>query len=238
MVSILYLFIVFFASVLQAATGFGFSIIATPFLLFLFAPDVAIQVNLFVSILISLLLFIQIRRDVYLPLIKRLVIGSVIGAPIGVILLQLINETVIKISVGTLLLFVTVLLVLPVKMQQTNVRDLTIGGLSGTLTASIGMPGPPLLAYFAGVKMTKEQIRATTLAFFLLIYPISIGLQWITISINRDVWGLVGLALPAVIAGLIVGHFIFKKMNQALFRNVTYILLLVAGVGLIIESIW
>ncbi|MFB4212203.1 sulfite exporter TauE/SafE family protein [Shouchella sp. JSM 1781072] len=236
MVSFLFLLIVFFASILQAATGFGFSIVATPFLLFLFVPDVAIQVNLLVSIVISLFLFIQIRQDVYIPLVKRLVMGSIIGAPLGVLLLQLVSETVVKASVGILLILVTILLILPFTMRQTNGRDVGIGGLSGTLTASIGMPGPPLLAYFAGVKMTKEQTRATTLAFFLIIYPISFGLQWVTLGISGDVWGLVGMALPVVVIGLVVGQLLFKRMNQVLFRNVTYVLLLLAGIGLLVET--
>ena len=39
-------FIILIAAILQTSTGFGFSIFATPFLLLLFTPNEAIQINL------------------------------------------------------------------------------------------------------------------------------------------------------------------------------------------------
>ena len=43
---VLFLIIILFATVLQTSTGFGFSTLATPLLLFLFGPAEAIQINL------------------------------------------------------------------------------------------------------------------------------------------------------------------------------------------------
>ena len=46
----IFVFISLVASILKISTGFGFLILATPFLLLLFEPMVAIQINLIVSL--------------------------------------------------------------------------------------------------------------------------------------------------------------------------------------------
>ena len=67
--------IILFASILQTSTGFGFSIMATPFLLMIFNPMEAIQINLVLSLVISSALIAKIRKDVDTDLLKKLIIG-------------------------------------------------------------------------------------------------------------------------------------------------------------------
>ncbi|MGW6608798.1 TSUP family transporter, partial [Peribacillus butanolivorans] len=51
--ALIFICIVLVASILQSSTGFGFSIMATPFLLMLFQPQEAIQINIILSLVIS-----------------------------------------------------------------------------------------------------------------------------------------------------------------------------------------
>lgn len=76
--------IVFFASVLQAATGFGFAIMATPFLLLVFDSRECVQISIILAFVVSLLLIRKIIKDVDKVLLRRLIIGSVVGVPLGV----------------------------------------------------------------------------------------------------------------------------------------------------------
>ncbi len=59
---LLFIMIILVASLLQTSTGFGFSILATPFLLLLFEPAEAIQINLILSLVISLALITKIKK--------------------------------------------------------------------------------------------------------------------------------------------------------------------------------
>ncbi len=61
---LVFIVIILIASILQTSTGFGFSIMATPFLLFLFEPREAIQINLALSLVISAVLIRKISQDV------------------------------------------------------------------------------------------------------------------------------------------------------------------------------
>ena len=234
----LFFIIVFIASILQTSTGFGFSILATPFLLLLFEPAYAIQINLVLSFFISLALITTIRKDIRFDMITRLVIGSFIGLPIGIGIFLYLNTFLLKIVVGMIILMLTILLILQYRIHQHERKDIFVGSISGLLTTSIGMPGPPLLLYFAGAKMGKETIRGTTLAFYLFIYIASLIFQITFAGTGIIVWKSVLYALPIVVIGLILGQKLFIRINQWVFQIFTYVLLAFTGLYLLIESFY
>ncbi|MFJ7737359.1 sulfite exporter TauE/SafE family protein [Lysinibacillus sp. NPDC097287] len=233
----IFICIILVATILQASTGFGFSIMATPFLLMLFLPQEAIQINIILSLIISTILIWRIRKDIDKMLLKRISLGSIVGIPFGFIIFMLSNITVIKLVVGVLLLLLTLLLICNFKMKATPMRDFIVGGVSGALTTSIGMPGPPLLLYFTGTNIKKEHLRATTLAFFLFIFCISLLTQILFTGTSILIWQSSLYAIPIVCIGLYIGQIIFKRINQQIFRLFTYILLICTGMFLLIESI-
>lgn len=234
---IFFICIVLIASILQTSTGFGFSIMATPLLLLLFFPQEAIQINIILSLIISLSLIRSIRNEVDLLLLKRLILSSVFGVPFGILIYILININAFKIGVAVLLLALTVLLICNFRVRQTRNRDYLTGGLSGLFTTSIGMPGPPLLLYFTGTDTGKNKLRATTLAFYLFIYLISLITQIIFTGTSMLIWKSSLYAVPAVLLGLFIGQFIYKWINQRIFRVFTYILLSCTGIYLLIQSL-
>ncbi|RCW76922.1 sulfite exporter TauE/SafE family protein [Saliterribacillus persicus] len=235
---LLFIIIILLASILQTSTGFGFSIIATPFLLLLFEPKEAIQINLLLSLVISLALIFKIKKDVDFGILKRFILGSVFGLPAGILIFLMVSVKELKLIVGIILLVLTVLLLLRYRIMKTGKRDLAVGGLSGLFTTSIGMPGPPLLIYFAGSNTTKHTLRATTLAFYLFIYFLSMLIQVFFAGTTKLVWTHSLAALPLVVLGLFVGQLIFKYISSKLFQIFIYIILLFTGVYLLWEGIF
>ncbi|HDR7795653.1 TPA: sulfite exporter TauE/SafE family protein [Bacillus luti] len=233
----MFICIILVASVLQTSTGFGFSIMATPFLLMLFSPQEAIQINIILSLIISISLIWKIRTDVDFILLKRLAIGSIVGVPFGILLFVSIDINIFKLAVSILLLILTVMLICNFKVKSTQSRDFVVGGVSGLLTTSIGMPGPPLLLYFTGTDVKKEKLRATTLAFYLFIYFVSLITQIFFTGTNKLIWESSLYAIPIVFLGLFLGQIIFKWLSQRFFRIFTYVLLSCTGMYLLIESL-
>lgn len=233
---ILFITIILFASILQTSTGFGFSIMATPFLLLLFEPKEAIQINLLLSLVISLALIRKIRQDVDIGILKRFIIGSIPGLPIGIFIFLLVNTSYLKMGIGIVILTLTFLLIINVRLKTSNRKDLVVGSLSGALTTGIGMPGPPLLLYFAGTATDKERLRATTLAFYLYIYAVSLLIQVAFAGTSKTVWTSSVMALPLVAIGLYVGQLLFNHINQKTFRLFTYVILLFTGFYLLLQS--
>ncbi|MCM3666312.1 sulfite exporter TauE/SafE family protein [Mesobacillus subterraneus] len=233
----LFITIILVASILQTSTGFGFSIMATPFLLMLFLPHEAIQINIILSLVISISLIWKIKCDIDTILLKRLTLGSMAGVPLGISVFLSIDITAFKLAVSILLLLLTLLLILNFTVKATPVRDYIVGGLSGLLTTSIGMPGPPLLLYFTGSGTGKAKLRATTLAFYLFIYFISLLTQVIFVGTNKTIWSSSLYAIPIVFIGLLAGQIIFKWIPQRIFRVLSYFLLSGTGIYLLFESL-
>ena len=234
---ILFSIIIFVASILQTSTGFGFSIMATPFLLLLFEPREAIQINLILSLVISAALIMKIKKDIDMGILKRFVAGSLAGLPIGIAIFLTLDMTLLKIGVSMLILVLTVLLMLNFRINGSQKRDLAAGGFSGAFTTSIGMPGPPLLLYFSGTDTAKEKLRGTTLAFYLWIYAISLLIQVVFAGTSAEIWKSSAAGLPMVVIGLFLGQILFRWVNQELFRKLTYILLFFTGIYLLIQQL-
>ena len=236
MTIILFITIILLASILQTSTGFGFSIMATPFLLLLFEANEAIQINLLLSLIISLALISRIRKAVDIEILKRFIIGSLPGLPIGILVFLLVNTNHLKTGIGLVILTLTLLLLFNFRLKQSNRRDMVVGSLSGALTTGIGMPGPPLLLYFSGTATDKERLRATTLAFYLYIYAVSLLIQVAFAGTSKTVWTASAMALPLVAIGLYVGQLLFNHINQKTFRLFTYVVLLFTGIYLLLQS--
>ncbi|MFD1928316.1 sulfite exporter TauE/SafE family protein [Sporosarcina siberiensis] len=228
--------IILFASVLQTSTGFGFSIMATPFLLMIYEPREAIQINIVLSLIISAVLFFKIRQDIDLGIVKRFIIGSIPGLPIGIFLFLMANATRLKLGISIVILVLTFLLILKYRIKKTNRRDYAVGLFSGGLTTAIGMPGPPLLLYFSGTETNKESLRATTLAFYLFIYSASLLTQVFFAGTSKVVWTSSLAALPVLFIGLYIGQRIFAYINQKYFRRITYVILVFTGLYLLLDS--
>lgn len=229
--------LVLVASTLQAGTGFGFSIMATPFLLLLFEPHDAIQINIILSLLISVIMTYKIRSEINKESLIRLIKGSLIGIFPGMLLFIFLDVRPLKILVSILILASTALLVVKINVKQTNTNELITGALSGLLTTCLGMPGPPLLIYFAGAKVDKSTLRGTAIAYFVFILPVSLLLQFSMYSISKGVWISTLWALPFTVMGIYLGQWVFARLNQQLFEKIIFALLFFTGIYLLLTTL-
>lgn len=226
MIFLLSAFVVLLASVLHAATGFGFSILAVPMLLLLYEPWQAVQINLVLSIALSLMLIPQTWTQIDKDLLWRLLPSSALGAPLGLLLLMRGDSDAIKTVIALLIWLLTGLLVWRLRFARTPMRDRLSGVLAGIMTSAVGMGGVPLLVYFAGTNIPKATARATVLAFFLFIYSLSLTLQVGIFAHPFQTWWLpVGL-LPVALLGVNIGKRLYMQLSQTNFVRVVHVVLL------------
>ncbi|MFM1652954.1 sulfite exporter TauE/SafE family protein [Brevibacillus sp. B_LB10_24] len=233
---IMLVLIVLVASLLQTSTGYGFSIIGTPFLLLLYPVHTAIQINIILSLCLSVFMILKIGKEVDKPLLIRLVKGSITGVVLGLVVYLYIDMRLLKMVVGALILILTVLLVLKRTIKRTRNRDMVTGGISGLLTTSIGVPGPPLLLYFSGAGTDKATLRSTTLAYYLFVYFVSLVMQISFGGTSKEAWISSLVAIPSLFGGIVLGQLFFKWISQKTFRFITYVILIFTGGYLLITS--
>ncbi|WP_347490289.1 sulfite exporter TauE/SafE family protein [Desulfoscipio sp. XC116] len=231
--------IVFIASILQTATGFGFAIMAVPCLLAVFEPHDAIELNIILSFLIAFFLNLKIYDRVDRETLKRLIIGSLFGIPPGLLIFLYLDVRLLKVLVSILILSSTCLLVAKVKFQQSKIKELIVGVFSGLLTTSIGMPGPPLMIYYAGNEVDKETLRSTTIAYCVFVNIISFFLQFFFYHTSKIVWVSTLWSIPFMLLGVFLGQLIFVRLNQDFLKRIVInVLLFITGIYLLITTIY
>lgn len=227
--------IVFFAAALQAITGFGFAVIATPLFLLIMNSTEAISISIFLSLFMSAIMLPPLWQTINWQLFKRLIIGSILGAPFGLWLLMALPIETIKFFVAALLVFFVINVLITKKVVVLLGRlkylcEMATGLISGILTASLGMPGAPLAMYFSKTNAPKEQVRSTALAFYVGIYIVSIIMQAFAGQIASHSVISFFYLLPAAIAGTFCGYKLFSKVNQRYFRILVNSIMFYTGI--------
>jgi len=217
----------FFGSAVQAATGFGFALLAAPIYLTAMGSSAAIQVLVVVHLAQSLMLVPGLWKDAPRRLLKPLVLASLLGFPIGLGVFLLLDLTTLKLTVGAAMIGFAVLLAarelgwLRFGGNGSVVSSATIaaaGGVAGLLTAVLVAPGPPLILLSGWMRLSKRDSRALTLTFFAFCYVMATALHATWGGMAASSWKLAALLAPVVIVGTIAGSALANRMSEGWFR--------------------
>ena len=226
------------ASLVLGLAGFGIGLVALAFLPFLMSPDTAIVLMTVYTVVFSTAMFVPLRRYFVAAGMTALLVGSVMGTPLGVWLLATLPASTLNRMIGAMLVIVVVLEWLGVYPARLHGRAWALGAglLAGVLGGAVGTPGPPVVLYTASQGWSPRSIKANLQAFFVVNQVvILIGYWWaglVTAEVGRFT---VLFAVPAV-AGLAAGMALFDRIDQARFRKIVFALLFVSGLALFVRG--
>jgi uncharacterized membrane protein YfcA len=247
---------IFVASFLQGAIGIGFGVIAGPVVLIVMNDGAAIQVSILLSFLSAAMLAPGVRRQVDRPLLKRIFAGSLLGAPLGIVLFGLIGVATLKLLAAISVAFMAAVAsglitrLRAMTASRTNrpasnpgsspvmagVLAGAVGIISGMMNAALAMPGPVVAAFMAAADRGKQATRAMTLMLFVISYPVAYAFQW-AVAGRSDAALLLSLWLaPTTIAGVVAGRLTAPLISERLFRKII-IALLIATAGALLLSL-
>ena len=235
----------FAGALVQAASGFGFAIVAAP--VFLAATGATWSISLLVALHVvqSAMLAPAVWREAPPVALRRLLAGAVLGCPVGLALFLWADVRTLKIAVGVLILAVTALILArerglagaPARGSGATERDggaaVVTGAFSGAMTSLLVMPGPPLMVWLMGTSLGKAPSRALSLTFFAVCYVAVTLLNAAAGQLPPRVWGMVALLAPAVVVGTLAGSRIVRHISETAFRRVVLTLLVLSGLGAI-----
>jgi uncharacterized protein len=218
---------------LQAATGFGFSLLAAPLLFAAIDPEPAVVLLLVLGLEVNLLTLSTERRRPR-PLRRStvtLLAWALPGSLAGVAVLRALPAEALQVAVtlgvaGTLAAR---------RVTTAHVPAWAAGIAAGALTTSTSTNGPPILLHLLGRGATPAQVRDTLTVCFVGLA----GLGALALFGTGDPAlpdGTLTLALvPAVLAGHLVGRRAFARLSQSGSYELvlTVVLLAAAIVGLI-----
>jgi uncharacterized membrane protein YfcA len=116
--------------------------------------------------------------------------------------------------------------------------DTGAGFLNGVLSGLTGLPGFLITVWCQFRGWTKDVQRAVfqpVMLAAIVVNAISLSFAGV---ITRDTVELYLLGLPAMAAGIWIGFKLYGKLDEAAFRKVVLVMLLMSGLGLIAAQAW
>jgi len=182
----------------------------------------------------------KLRHALTWKSIAPFVIGGLVGIPIGTVLLTYLDPAYLRTGVGVLLLiYGTYGLAQPTLMPLPSNRliDSGIGVANGVLAGLTGLPGF-IITVWCQLRGWKKDVQRTIFQPVILA-AMAANLLSLSIAgaITADVMRLYLIGLPAMVAGLWMGFKLYGRLDDAAFRKVILVLLLLAGLGLVVPRV-
>ena len=230
--------VLFLATVIRSAFGFGEALVAVPLLALVVPVGIAAPVAVLASITVALVVVLQDWRHIHLRSAARLVISTLFGIPLGLLVLKTVPEAIVKATLAVVIIGFSIFsLARPshYELKNDNLAWL-FGFFAGVLGGAYGVNGPPLVIFGTLRKWTPAHFRATLQGYFLpastagMVGYFFAGL-W-TSTVNRYyLWSLPGIVLAAFL-----GRVINRRLNARQFLLYVHAGLIGIGVLLLIQA--
>jgi hypothetical protein len=235
------LVVLFFSTLVRSTLGFGEALIAVPLLALRIPVAVAAPLAVLVSVLVAAIIVLQDWKKIEVRSAVSLFAASLLGIPLGLLLLTAVNDHVVKLILGMVIaLFSLYSLTIKPKWHLEHDHPILLavaGFCSGILGGAYGMNGPPLAVYGSLRRWSPQHFRATLQGYFLpaslvgLLGYAALGL-WSS-SVTR--YFLV--SLPAVLVAIVIGRFFNDRLHGKAFFQIVFAGLLVLGAILIAQGL-
>jgi uncharacterized protein len=238
---LLVLAIVFLATLIRSAFGFGEALIAVPLLAFCMPLTVAAPLAVLLSVTVAAVVVAQDWRHIHLRSAAGLVVATVFGIPIGLLVLTNSHQEMVKAGLGILIaLFAGYSLIARdgLRLEHEHRPLLLLSGfVAGIMGGAYGMNGPPLVVYGSLRRWSPQQFRATLQAYFLPASLLGMAGYWSAGLWTRTVTHEFLLSIPVMLPAVLLGRVINRHFSGAAFLKYVYGGLVLIGAVLFVEAI-
>jgi len=235
------LLVVFIATLIRSAFGFGEALFAVPLLALRLPLGVAAPLAVLISITIAAVVVSQDWQKIHVRSTGWLIFATLFGIPLGLVLLTSSHQRAVKITLAILIMSFAAYSLIgrnPPELRRESLAWLLgCGFFAGVLGGAYGMNGPPLVVYGAMRRWSAQHFRATLQGYFL---PASIlgmaGYWW------RGLWipavtHYYLISLPVLIPAILIGRAVNHRLRGDSFLKYVYLGLACVGAILLIQTI-
>jgi uncharacterized membrane protein YfcA len=231
--------VIFLATLIRSAFGFGEALVAVPLLALLMPAREAVPLATLFSITVAVIAVVQDWQKIHLRSAGWLVISTLFGIPLGLWLLAAVAEALVKAILALVILAFSSFCLAsrnPYRLQDDRLAWV-FGFGAGVLGGAYGMNGPPLVVYGSLRHWSPEQFRATLQGYFLPASVLGmIGYFWAGLWTSSVTWYYLW-ALPLALVAIFLGRSLNKRLKERSFLRIIHIGLLLVGTLLLIQAL-
>jgi uncharacterized membrane protein YfcA len=231
--------VIFVATLVRSALGFGEALIAVPLLALAIPIGVATPLAVLVSVTVALMIVLEDWHRIHFAGAWRLILATLPGVPLGVVLLAAAPGPVVKAVLAAVIISFSAYCLArraPPVLHDDRLAWF-FGFCAGVLGGAYGMNGPPLVVYGTLRRWPAAQFRATLQGDFLPASAAGMIGYWLAGLWVPTVTRYYVLLLPAVAAAVFIGRLVNRRLAGRSFLHYVHAALLVIGVVLLIQAV-
>ena len=238
MMPILISLIIFLGAFTQSLTGFGSALVAMALLSPLLGLAIASPLVAGTALVLEALMLMRYHESLKLDSIWRVLLASLVGAPLGVYFLSRINENIALFALGIVITGYAIY-----GLTGFRLPDLThplwawiTGLMSGMLGGAYNTSGPPVVIYGNCRRWDAGEFKSNLSGFFIINSIIVVTSHLWSGHFTANVIRILPFAFPAMFIGFLAGQTLDRWLSPDLFRKIVLVLLIVLGMRMIASS--
>jgi uncharacterized membrane protein YfcA len=225
----------------KGTTGMGLPLVATPLLASVFGPKAAVVIVTIPIFAANSLLLVQgWRRLAVLRTIAPIIVASAIGTVIGVNLLALLDQRTFALLISLMVLIFLLrgdrLIGDDPGARRARILGPVVGFVGGILQGTTSIASPLIGSFFHARKMDRNEYVIVLAAIFELNAVIQLAGYALLGLYTADILAIGLLGLVPTLLALMAGIFFRGRLDQARFRQLIVVLLVLSVVNLLWRS--
>jgi len=229
---------VLLAAAAQYTAGFGFSLLGVPLIALVLPTHDAVIISTWLGLLTNGFQMSRGWRAADRATVGRLLAGTVLGVPLGLVVFTRVDESVLKAVLGLTVLAATALLVADFRFRRSgNGPEWVAGVVSGALSASLSTNGPPLVFVLQARGVSMDVFRSTLAVVFTGANVATLIGFGFTGDLDGRTTQRSLIVLPFMIVGIALGSRLRRLVTESSARRLVLTLLGTAGVSAVLSAV-
>ncbi|CAN5805214.1 sulfite exporter TauE/SafE family protein [soil metagenome] len=237
---ILSMAIVLFAGAISGLSAFGFGLVSVPLLLLLYDPPTVTAVAiLLASVTRWVVLWNSWRQISWRPVVLMLP-TALAGSVIGILMIRELDTVYIELVASSVVIISAAMLMAGWRIPgaESPVAAPVAGLISGALSTSTGMGGPPVVLLFSARGYSAQVFRGSMTMIFYILGAISLMMLTREELIGRSDLRTALALVPAAVLGTWLGQRALHRFTAGQFNRIVLILLMATGLVGLTVALW
>ena len=227
--------LLFVAASIQGLLGYGFAVISSPILVQIDPALVPALLSL-LALPLTIRIFVRERVEVTWSPMKYLLIGRVVGGPLGLLCLMYLEQRILSTTIGSIVLFAGLASYFGWTLERNSISSFNAGMFSGVFAMIAGVGGPPVAILYRDTK--GKEFRPSLNAVFTFGILITLTLLLIDGRIYQDhLYMFAYMILPSLL-GISLSSKLFTKVSDKVISNGVIWFSIISGLVVISRNIY